>query len=217
LFREPWVLDTEAERDLAQQLMRDFQFTLQAMCAERGWHMDNVSNISWVLRPAGSLNHKNGIVRPVTLLHEDDIRYNPADIESAPWLISSPDAPHQQQSPGEGLLAKINPMVQGCGWLRHCRDDAATLPEPEWYAMLSVLGRCEDGQALAHEWSQPYPGYTSQETDQKLLHAMGKPPRRCRGIAMLTASAYCQTCPSWVPGRSHAETYGKPYGFPSNY
>jgi Protein of unknown function (DUF3987) len=196
LFREAWVLETAAERRLAQALLRDFQFTLQAMCAQHGWSMDNTSDLTRVLRPAGTLNHKNGAVRRVSLWHEDSVRYNPTDIDSAAWLITAPDA-RPQPDTSDTWLAKIAPMVEGCAWLRHCRDDAATLPEPQWYAMLSLLDRCEDGVSLAHEWSQAYPGYSRQETDQKLLHARDKPPRLCRNIALLTASAYCQTCPSW--------------------
>src|SRR5688572_1438742 len=55
--------------------------------------------------------------------------------------------------------ARIEPILAGCGWLRHCRDDAATLPEPEWYGMLSIVGRCDGGEQLAHEFNAPYPTY----------------------------------------------------------
>ena len=73
-------------------------------------------------------------------------------------------------------MAKIAPIVDGCGWLRHCRDEAATLPEPEWYAMLSLSGRCAEASPSPPRWSQTYPGYTPQETDQKLLHAWRNRP-----------------------------------------
>ena len=35
----------------------------------------------------------------------------------------------------EGLLR----LVDACAFLRHCRDDAATLTEPEWYQMACLL------------------------------------------------------------------------------
>ena len=49
--------------------------------------------------------------------------------------------------------------------------NAANLPEPLWYACLGVLAFCEDGDALAHEWSGGYEGYTVEETQERLDRA----------------------------------------------
>src|SRR5207245_870809 len=113
--------------------------------------------------------HKTMPAKPVSILHEDPIRYNPSDLEEAPWLVPIEELRHASTGHKSDFPpASIHPMVEGCAWLRHCRDDAATLPEPQWYALLGILGRCEDGEQLAHTWSQPYPGYAKEETAAKL-------------------------------------------------
>jgi hypothetical protein len=92
--------------------------------------------------------------------------------------------------------AQIEPILRCCAWMRHCRDDARTLSEPEWYAMLSILVRCVDGQALAHEFSAPYPRYSRAETDAKIRHArISTGPRTCRNIReSLGGGSYCRGC-----------------------
>ena len=93
----------------------------------------------------------------------------------------------------------IEPITAGCGWLRHCRDDAATLREPEWYAMLSIVGRCQDGDRLAHEWSEAHPDYTAGDTDKKLEHALtAAGPRTCAKVRDdLDGERFCSECPNW--------------------
>jgi len=79
--------------------------------------------------------------------------------------------------------ADMTLIVGKCAWLRHCRDDAAVLPEPEWYAALSILVRCKDGARLAHAWSKDHPKYAPAETDAKLKQALDKAgPRTCESI-----------------------------------
>jgi AAA domain len=63
--------------------------------------------------------------------------------------------------------------------------------------MLSILGRCEEGNRLAHDWSRPYPGYSHEDTEAKLTHAPGAGRRTYTNFATLSASRYCQECPSW--------------------
>jgi hypothetical protein len=82
--------------------------------------------------------------------------------------------------------------------MRHCRDDAAQLPEPEWYATLSTVGRCQDGQKLAHEFSRPYPTYSPAETQKKLEHALtAAGPTTCEYVINnLNGHQYCSKCPN---------------------
>ena len=63
-------------------------------------------------------------------------------------------------------------ILENCAFCQHCRDNAATLSEPEWYAMITNIGRAAGGRELVHELSRPYPGYSPHETDRKLDHAL---------------------------------------------
>ena len=49
--------------------------------------------------------------------------------------------------------------------MRASRGDIA---EPHWYACLGVLGFTEDGDRFAHEWSAGHPGYSFDETEERL-------------------------------------------------
>ncbi len=78
--------------------------------------------------------------------------------------------------------------MAGCAWLCHCHKDAADLGEPEWFAALSIVGRCAtadaDGRILAHRMSVAYPRYTPAETDAKLVQALTSAgPRTCVDVA----------------------------------
>ena len=200
LFKETWSFDTEDERRGARALLRSFQATVRSMAQDRRWHVDDTSDLRRVFRPPGSWNRKTGLSPvPVRIIEfHDDRRYEPADFE---FFVS--DVPDDTPSPWKFTCkfpsAEIKPIVKICSWLRHCRDDAARLDEPSWFAMLSILGRCVDGERLAHEWSRPYPRYRHRETSKKVHRALASGgPRTCAHIRyQLGGEKFCRMCPAW--------------------
>lgn len=81
-----------------------------------------------------------------------------------------------------------------CAFMRHCREDASTLPQPEWYAWLSVVARCRDGEQHAHTIGSAHPGYSRDETADTLHRALtSSGPRTCTNIR--TISSACNGCP----------------------
>jgi putative DNA primase/helicase len=67
LFREPWLLQSAADRAQAQKAYKAFQKPFIARAREFGWHLDNTASIQRVWRVPGFINHKNGT--PVSTLH----------------------------------------------------------------------------------------------------------------------------------------------------
>jgi len=66
----------------------------------------------------------------------------------------------------------IEKLLANCAFVQHCRDDAAGLPEPQWWSMvhsLAVFG--EPGRKKIHELSEPYLRYTEEETERKIEEA----------------------------------------------
>jgi putative DNA primase/helicase len=127
--------------------------------------------------------------------------YHKAELQKYFDLIELPSLTHPTKSMKTGKRregdapAQIQPIFEGCSWMRHCYEDADILPEPEWYAMLSILGRCHNGGELAHEWSKSYPGYSECETDKKLEHALKDAgPVTCRRVYEITGNIYCKDC-----------------------
>lgn len=91
-------------------------------------------------------------------------------------------------------LESLERIEERCAFMRHCREDAAALTEYEWYAWLSILARCKDGERLAHEIGSTYPGYRAEDTADKYRRAASETgPRTCAHIGTLGSS--CAGCP----------------------
>ncbi|MCL2509211.1 MAG: DUF927 domain-containing protein, partial [Oscillospiraceae bacterium] len=178
LLGRPLGIATVAHRDNIAAALRGWQLYINNAARERGWKLDNTSDLSRVLRLPGGVNHKKGgSGEQVTVVTENDARYAPTDFAAYIQPASKPDEPNESRPSIEGTTAFSGTVGSGerilekCAFMRHCRDDAASLPEPQWYAMLGNLSLCSDGIALCHEFSKAYPGYNAAETENKIAHA----------------------------------------------
>jgi P4 family phage/plasmid primase-like protien len=204
-FREPLVFETDAERAEAQSLSRRWRGYVSRLAGERGWTLDATDDLARVMRVPGTFNVKLGMNdAPLARIAEyvPERRFNPSEFElylptgDSQGTTANEPPPRAVYGP-----APIEPVLAGCPWLQHTRDDAATLPEPEWYAMLSIVGRCENGDNLAHEWSRLHHGYTPAETNAKLARALTDAgPVTCSKVAAVTSGRWCAECPSKARG-----------------
>lgn len=93
-------------------------------------------------------------------------------------------------------LPEFAPIREGCDFIRHADENAATLTEPEWYASTSITARCRDGEEITHRLSAPHPGYSRAETDAKMRQAVAASgPRTCENIADKLDFEGCRRCP----------------------
>lgn len=84
-------------------------------------------------------------------------------------------------------------VVNGCAYLQWCRLNQSSVTEPQWYAMLSVVSRLENGLELCHDYSREHPQYSPDETDIKVEQATSSSgPRTCANITSLWDG--CKTC-----------------------
>ena len=65
----------------------------------------------------------------------------------------------------------------GCEQIKNAIDNADTLPEPLWYAALSIAVRCSDGETAIQKMSMAHPEYDPGETTKKANGTAG--PRTC--------------------------------------
>lgn len=79
LFHEPWVLESEDERNRAAACVRGWQTLAIDAAATMGFAVDSTHDLSRVLRPAGTINHKYG--NGVAISKTSDARYNPSDFD----------------------------------------------------------------------------------------------------------------------------------------
>jgi len=198
LYREPLTLESETDRATVKSRSSRFQLLLRQFAASRGWGIDSTADLCRVLRIPGTFNRKiHGDVRLVTAEYSDR-SYNADDFEDLLEGIEVPEATATAPAvPGKFPLARLQPILEGCVWMRHCRDDAATLSEPEWYRMLTVVARCEDAERWAHELSKPYTKYTKSETNKKLKQASQDTiaPTSCAYVqSNLNSERFCADC-----------------------
>ncbi len=198
LFREPMETVTEKDRSAAKRLSKGFQGLLGSIAARSGWSIDNTADLCRLLRVPGTYNRKQET--PALVQYEvidGGQRYNPSEFAELVELDADPELKaHVQGAAPESPSAEFLRVLAGCPWMQHCKDDAARLPEPEWYRMLSIVGRCRDGSRIAHDMSQPYPRYSAAETEEKLRQAMGAAgPAICTFIENdLGQKQFCSQC-----------------------
>ena len=111
----------------------------------------------------------------------------------------------ESEQVSDNLLNRISVdpvgVQQGCDFLKWCFKNQNEVSEPQWYAMLSILGRLPNGYDLSHKYSKDYRNYDPHETDKKLKQAMeSSGPRTCDNIDGLWGK--CQKCPNFGKQKS---------------
>lgn len=88
-FREPWVFESDDERELARDLSERFQNTIIARAAAHDWILESTADLPRVMRVPGTYNRKGTVALLAAILElDDDRRYNPSDVE--PYLLEPP-------------------------------------------------------------------------------------------------------------------------------
>ncbi len=227
LFHEPWILGSATERAAARRLVEKVQLAVRRRAAERSWRVDATADLTRVLRLPGTLNHKGASEpRPVTVeVFRPEARCDPCDFDPLPEPPAAvaprsgarqpgpPDAPPRRRLPVlDGEPVDFDDVRAGCSFFRFCDQHQADVPEPWWYAVLSLAGRCAshdaDGYQLAHRMSRRYPRYSPAETDAKLWRALTEAgPRTCRNIGWELGAwnDHCADCPNRGKVRSPLE------------
>ena len=96
--------------------------------------------------------------------------------------------PEVEGAPAErrnGTAKGLEQVCRSCDFIKHCRENASTLSEHDWYAMITNLAPFDGGTARIHELSRPYPRYSEADTQRKINHFLesGTKPMTCRTIA----------------------------------
>ncbi len=154
-----------------------------------------------IMRMPGTENRKAGREsRRARLIYGRDLSPQPFYMAPTAADLPDPKATKAKDALTEKQLSFFaidTPAVvadDGCQFIKWARENPGDLQEPQWYAMLSVVGRLADGRQLAHSYSSAHAGYSEVETDRKLDQALeASGPRTCDNIDHLWGQ--CQTCP----------------------
>lgn len=180
---------------------------LNAVGRSGGMRVDGgcTADTARVLRPVGT-PHKNG--KLVAVLKDTgklwdfrefadkvDALMKPEDVEAS-FPARAPRVA-KARSINDDVLAVESPpsslarVAEHCAAVAEMRDKAGCVPEPHWRAVLGVAKYCEDGEAVAHEWSSGYVGYNERETQEK-LDRWETPPTTCAHFDAMFEG--CKTC-----------------------
>ncbi|MGG1254322.1 phage/plasmid primase, P4 family, partial [Brevibacillus agri] len=195
------IINSKESSELSE-LVRDFQNVIRHFGFQKGWSLDNTSDLARVLRVPGTINYKNPLaLREVNMVSDSGTRYSVDDIREFIVQNSQTLTSSDNVQTGESRYPPSNAeqILEKCAFLRHCQDEAATLSEPKWFAMINVLAKAENGIELIHTLSRAYPNYNEQETNAKISRALGSngigKPMTCAAIQEKCGDSICLNCP----------------------
>ena len=191
-----WVLSRKISREewlpTAQRLKQSLR--LAGVRADPTRTEDAAS----ILRIPGTQNLNYGEPRPVRVLRDDGPDVDPDEFAA---LFPAALGPQRAVGPpvvGEWAVPRDFPpsfapvVADNCQQIRAVRDAGGAVSEPFWRAALTVLSRCQDGRAWAHEWSKGDHRYSPEEVDDKIARATG--PATCQHIEQCNPAG-CAGCP----------------------
>jgi len=108
LLKEPWVFEDQAQREQAASLARRWHGVVCDLATRHGWTLENLGDLTRVLRLPGTLNHHgDGEPVPVELTHcEPTRRYDVEDFE--PYLPPIPQRKDPPEPAIEPLLLRAD-------------------------------------------------------------------------------------------------------------
>lgn len=140
-------------------------------------------NESRVLRLPGFYHCKAEPVMVECIHFRPELRYTQAELEQYLPQVEETPAP-SGAAITKGTRLGLSLVLRRCAFMRHCRDNAATLSEHDWYSMITNLAVFEGGDRAIHELSALYPKYKAAETQGKIQHFLqsGTKPITCKAI-----------------------------------
>lgn len=205
-----WIFD----RDVPADEWKPYAKKFKDFCLAQGLKIDPAvtADAARIMRAPGTANYKTGEPRPTSLL-DNDVGYE-YDFDSFKEFLGEvePDPFRVLASVEKGLdedtkkLLKMDNFEtlfedivirsmedEGCGQIKHILLNAQTLPEPLWYAGLSIARHCEDWETAIHLMSEDHPGYSHSNTSRKADQTVGK-PQGCSVFDNLNPGI-CPSCP----------------------
>lgn len=134
-----------------------------------------------ILRPPGTLNRKDGDSKEVKVLASCE-PCEPADLAAklsiyvkANNVKMIKEAAPRERSKNSDLMMEypqvdtsLDIMVTKCAQVAAMRSEKGDIGYEHWRGVAGLAKYCTDGEALMHNWSEDYPGYTYEETQAKI-------------------------------------------------
>jgi len=167
---------------------------VQSKLAEHFSGDKTIVNESRVLRLPGFEHRKSEPVMVSCIKYNPELRYTQEQLLEH---LPKGDGKGESKPKLQGKHKGIDLVLRRCEFIKHCKDNAVTLPEHEWYAMITNLAVFEGGEDVIHEYSKGYAKYSQSETDDKIQHFLES---KTRPINCSTFFERGFTCKKFVEG-----------------
>jgi len=126
---------------------------------------------------------------------DPDLKYTQDELLTVLPKVEVPDYDITSRTEFGGVVGSGQRLMDKCEFCKHCKDNAANLSEPEWYAFVTNMALSCDGTEFVHDVSRPYPKYSKSETDDKIRHAIKEnKPHTCEYIKTRLNFTGCCDC-----------------------
>jgi putative DNA primase/helicase len=143
-------------------------------------------NESRVFRLPGFYHCKQEPIMVECIKYNPELRYTQEQLSELLPVVTEESVTIKNSEPTRERGTQKGLVITGkrCLFLQHCKKNAKTLSEPDWYAMISNLAVFEGGESAIHKLSSPYPNYSYEQTQAKIDHFIksGTKPMTCRKI-----------------------------------
>ena len=174
LLKEPYEIGDDSS--YISSVLKGWEAFLKSKAFERyGWKFDSVADTARMLRAPGTTNFKTEDKPTCEVLQYEGVRYSMEDF--VPYIDNSNKGSTKITAKEDADdfycmgTVSADELISKCQFLQYCRDNASTLSEPLWQAMISNVALTADGHEKVHELSSPYPTYSYEETEKKFLNA----------------------------------------------
>jgi len=204
-----WLMDS----DIPAPEWRKYAKKFKEICIEAGLKIDPAvtADAARIMRAPDTLNYKSEPPLATSLIDEEFIEY---DFSMFKEFLGEVDVDVEDilNSASKGLDEETKKLLKldnfqtlfsdivnktlegdGCAQVLHCIENAKTLPEPMWYAILSIARHCEDWEEAIHVISEDHPEYSYENTIRKANQSHGK-PQGCEVFNSLNPGK-CDGCP----------------------
>lgn len=198
------------EDPIPSQQWKDHAIKLRQIARHYGLKFDpaRTTDVSSVLRVAGSFNHKKGGKRAVEALLTTEVLPNKkflklidrvavntgVEVTKAPKLL---DVDSNLTDEFTGPPVSIKAVVNACAQMRYQVEQLGNVTEPEWYHTINLVRFLKNGDKLVHKVSEGHPKYSYVATETKLaqLRAKNVKPTSCAKFAEVAGEERCEGCP----------------------
>jgi len=163
--------------------------SVQSKLAEHFSGDKTIINESRVLRLPGFEHRKSDPVMVTCIKYNPELRYTQQQLLEH---LPKGDADEVKKPKLQGKHNGIDLVLRRCAFIKHCKHNAAMLPEHEWYAMITNLAVFEGGEEVIHEYSKGYAKYSQIETEHKIQHFLESKTRPINCSTLFEKGFTCQ-------------------------